>query len=250
MSDRKPMLSVAEALDFMLAAARPLAESEILPTLQANGRILAAPQSSALDVPPMDNSQMDGYAVRAADCAGAADARAPAGGPAHPGRPRRPAAAAGHGGAHLHRRHDSRRRRRGRHAGNVRAGPAGRRRLGERAPCAGSRRMDQAARRGYPRRQRHPCRRHAPARAGTGAGGIGRAGQPAGAAAPARRRVLYRRRTGDAGRSPQAWRHLQFQPFHPARPAGKPRLRDHRLRHRAGLAASHARHLAPGRRRA
>ncbi|RJG00277.1 molybdopterin molybdenumtransferase MoeA [Noviherbaspirillum sedimenti] len=66
------MLGVAEALARMLAAARPLGESEILPTLHANGRILAAAQTSGLDVPPMDNSQMDGYAVCAADCAGAA----------------------------------------------------------------------------------------------------------------------------------------------------------------------------------
>lgn len=65
------MLSVADALARMLAAARPVAESEVLPTLQANGRTLAIAQASGLDVPPMDNSQMDGYAVRAADCAAA-----------------------------------------------------------------------------------------------------------------------------------------------------------------------------------
>lgn len=64
------MLSAAEALDLLLAAAVPLAETETLPTLEANGRVLAADQVSLLDVPPMDNTQMDGYAVRAADCAG------------------------------------------------------------------------------------------------------------------------------------------------------------------------------------
>ncbi|QAU36094.1 gephyrin-like molybdotransferase Glp [Janthinobacterium sp. 17J80-10] len=68
------MLSVAEALARMLAAARPVSETEVLPTLQANGRTLAIAQASGLDVPPMDNSQMDGYAVRAADCASAAAA--------------------------------------------------------------------------------------------------------------------------------------------------------------------------------
>ena len=72
MSDRKPMLSAVEALDFLLAAVRPIAETETLPTLEANGRVLAAAQSSQLNVPPMDNAQMDGYAVRAADCAGGA----------------------------------------------------------------------------------------------------------------------------------------------------------------------------------
>ncbi|RJF98324.1 molybdopterin molybdenumtransferase MoeA [Noviherbaspirillum saxi] len=64
------MLSAAEALEFLLAAARPIQDIETLGTLEANGRILAAPQTSQLNVPPMDNTQMDGYAVRSADCAG------------------------------------------------------------------------------------------------------------------------------------------------------------------------------------
>src|SRR5690606_18084889 len=38
----------------------------------AHGRILATAQTSQLDVPPADNTQMDGYAVRAADCASGA----------------------------------------------------------------------------------------------------------------------------------------------------------------------------------
>ena len=69
---RKPMLAVREALDFLLAAARPVQETELVPTLEANCRVLAADQASMLDVPGADNTQMDGYAVRAADCAGGA----------------------------------------------------------------------------------------------------------------------------------------------------------------------------------
>jgi molybdopterin molybdotransferase len=64
------MLSVREALDFMLAAARAPGATEIIPTLNANGRVLAEAQASTIDVPSADNTQMDGYAVRAADCAG------------------------------------------------------------------------------------------------------------------------------------------------------------------------------------
>lgn len=64
------MLSVREALDFLLDAARPVDGIETVPTLDANGRVLAADQHSTLDVPSADNTQMDGYAVRAADCAG------------------------------------------------------------------------------------------------------------------------------------------------------------------------------------
>ncbi|NDP60011.1 MAG: molybdopterin molybdotransferase MoeA [Oxalobacteraceae bacterium] len=65
---RPPMLPVAEALALLLAAARPVTGHEVIDTLEANGRVLALAQSSQLDVPPMDNTQMDGYAVRAADC--------------------------------------------------------------------------------------------------------------------------------------------------------------------------------------
>ncbi|WP_295757011.1 gephyrin-like molybdotransferase Glp [Undibacterium sp.] len=68
MTLKKTMLSVAEALDFLLPAARPVREVETVSTLEANGRVLAQAQSSLLHVPPMDNTQMDGYAVRAADC--------------------------------------------------------------------------------------------------------------------------------------------------------------------------------------
>jgi molybdopterin molybdotransferase len=60
-------LSVDEALEQMLAGARPVAEVEEVPTLEATHRVLARAQRSTMDVPPMDNSAMDGYAVRLAD---------------------------------------------------------------------------------------------------------------------------------------------------------------------------------------
>jgi molybdopterin molybdotransferase len=66
---RKPMLAVREALDFLLAAARPVEGVDTVPTLEANGRVLAVDQASTINVPPADNTQMDGYAVRALDCA-------------------------------------------------------------------------------------------------------------------------------------------------------------------------------------
>jgi molybdopterin molybdotransferase len=61
------MLSVEDALAQMLAAAQPLTDVERVATLQAAGRVLATAVESSIDVPPMDNSQMDGYAVRAVD---------------------------------------------------------------------------------------------------------------------------------------------------------------------------------------
>jgi molybdopterin molybdotransferase len=62
------MLSVREALDTLLASARPVQELEVVATLEANGRVLALDQASTIDVPSADNTSMDGYAVRAADC--------------------------------------------------------------------------------------------------------------------------------------------------------------------------------------
>jgi molybdopterin molybdotransferase len=62
------LASVAAALEAVLAAVTPIAESELVDTLAAHGRVLAADQHSEIDVPGMDNSQMDGYAVRAAEC--------------------------------------------------------------------------------------------------------------------------------------------------------------------------------------
>jgi molybdopterin molybdotransferase len=61
------MLSVDEALGQLLAGAKPVAQVEQVPTLEAAGRVLAQAQTSAMDVPPMDNSAMDGYAVRLSD---------------------------------------------------------------------------------------------------------------------------------------------------------------------------------------
>ncbi len=65
----KGLLSVDEALALLLGGARPVADHETVPTLQAAGRVLAAAQRSGMNVPPMDNSAMDGYAVRRADIA-------------------------------------------------------------------------------------------------------------------------------------------------------------------------------------
>jgi molybdopterin molybdotransferase len=63
----KGLLGVDEALARLLEGARPVAEIEEVPTLEATGRVLARAQLSAMDVPPMDNSAMDGYAVRSSE---------------------------------------------------------------------------------------------------------------------------------------------------------------------------------------
>ncbi|MHB1143833.1 MAG: molybdopterin molybdotransferase MoeA [Thiobacillus sp.] len=63
------MLSADQLLDALLERARGATASKAVPVADALGRVLAAPQTSAITVPPADNSAMDGYAVRVADVA-------------------------------------------------------------------------------------------------------------------------------------------------------------------------------------
>ena len=62
------MLSADQLLNELLARARGVTEVEHVATEAVLGRVLAADQVSAITVPPLDNSAMDGYAVRAAEC--------------------------------------------------------------------------------------------------------------------------------------------------------------------------------------
>ncbi len=63
------MLTYEQALEQLLAAATPLTETETVPLSGAAGRVLAESVVSAIAVPPLDNSAMDGYALRCADVA-------------------------------------------------------------------------------------------------------------------------------------------------------------------------------------
>ena len=60
---------VADALAHILADVTPLEATESLPLARLRGRVLAADAVSPIDVPPADNSSMDGYALRHADLA-------------------------------------------------------------------------------------------------------------------------------------------------------------------------------------
>ena len=61
------MLSFDEAYEKLLGFVRPVREVEEVDTMFAAGRVLAVDQHSTINQPPMDNSGMDGYALRAAD---------------------------------------------------------------------------------------------------------------------------------------------------------------------------------------
>jgi len=64
------VISVAEALERILSYIDVL-EPEEKPLLEALGLVLAEDVTSAFDIPPLDNTSMDGYAVRAEDTRGA-----------------------------------------------------------------------------------------------------------------------------------------------------------------------------------
>jgi molybdopterin molybdotransferase len=66
---RPALLSLDDALPQLLAQAHALNVWQTVSTFEADGRVLAQDVVSALQVPPQDNSSMDGYAVRTADCA-------------------------------------------------------------------------------------------------------------------------------------------------------------------------------------
>ena len=70
MTENTSVKSVEEARDLVFDRIRVL-PAEDVSLLDALGRVLASDAVSDIDVAPFDNSAMDGFAVRAADLAGA-----------------------------------------------------------------------------------------------------------------------------------------------------------------------------------
>ena len=66
------MISVEEALEKVLSYVKAL-QPERKPILDCLGQVLAEDVYSTIDIPPLDNSAMDGYALRAADTRGASE---------------------------------------------------------------------------------------------------------------------------------------------------------------------------------
>lgn len=66
---RAPLTPLEDALAAVLAQAQPLPGGAFVDLLQADGRVLVADCIAPLQVPPLDNSAMDGYAVRSAEVA-------------------------------------------------------------------------------------------------------------------------------------------------------------------------------------
>ncbi len=235
------LLSFDDALQKLLAAARPLAETEEVDTAAAVGRTLARAQASGIVVPPLDNSAMDGYAVRLADlpAAGARLAvaqRIPAGSVGTP----------------------------------LAAGTAARIFTGAPVPAGADavvmQELCEHAGEGVVQVNHVPRAGENIRRAGEDiqsgaailAAGTRLAPQDIGLAASvglARLPVFRRLRvavffTGDElsmpGEAAETRRHLQLQPLHAARAARRTRLRGARPRHRAGQPGGDARRAAHG----
>ena len=64
-------IAFAEALRTVVDAARPIARTETLLLLEADGRVVARNVVATADVPPFDRAAMDGYAVIASQTTGA-----------------------------------------------------------------------------------------------------------------------------------------------------------------------------------
>lgn len=66
------MISLEEARALVLAQVAPL-DSEVVPLLEVVGRVAAADLASDIDIAPFAHSAMDGFALRAAEIAGATE---------------------------------------------------------------------------------------------------------------------------------------------------------------------------------
>ena len=64
---RSPLMSLDEALSLVLKDVSVLTQTDWVRTFEADGRVLSHDLVSGLQVPPQDNSSMDGYAVRVED---------------------------------------------------------------------------------------------------------------------------------------------------------------------------------------
>jgi molybdopterin molybdotransferase len=96
----RALLTIDEALERILLQASPL-EAEAVAVENALGRVLAAPATARVDLPPFPSSAMDGFAVRAEDTPGTlpVTARVAAGSPAKEALAPGAAAAIATGGA-------------------------------------------------------------------------------------------------------------------------------------------------------
>ncbi len=69
------LLPVSEMERLIAERVVPVTETETVPLAAARGRVVAQDVLAPIDLPPFDNSAVDGFAVRHADLAAAGDTR-------------------------------------------------------------------------------------------------------------------------------------------------------------------------------
>jgi molybdopterin molybdotransferase len=67
------LMPIDDALALIAKRVACVVQAETVPLGEADGRVLAAPVIAGIDLPPFDNSAVDGFAVRYADLAAAGD---------------------------------------------------------------------------------------------------------------------------------------------------------------------------------
>lgn len=82
-----PLMTLAAALDLLLARLVTVVGTETVPLERCVGRVLAQAVVAGIDVPPQDNSAVDGYAVHFDDLRADGETRLPVGGRAAAGHP-------------------------------------------------------------------------------------------------------------------------------------------------------------------
>jgi molybdopterin molybdotransferase len=75
-----PLLPIADMERMIAERVRPVTETESVPLAAARGRVLAGGVTAPIDLPPFDNSAVDGYAVRHRDLAAQSETRLAIGG--------------------------------------------------------------------------------------------------------------------------------------------------------------------------
>jgi molybdopterin molybdotransferase len=70
-----PLLPIADMERMIAERVQPVTETESVPLAAARGRVLAADVTAPIDLPPFDNSAVDGYAVRHRDLAAQSETR-------------------------------------------------------------------------------------------------------------------------------------------------------------------------------
>lgn len=72
-----PLLPIAEMERLIAERVSPVAETEMVPLAAARGRVVAQDVAAPIDLPPFDNSAVDGYAVRHRDLDANGETRLP-----------------------------------------------------------------------------------------------------------------------------------------------------------------------------